>query len=470
MVDLLVLVTIVAGAAYFVFGGATAAPATAVASVIAPALEAQRGGAPFVPLLDGEVVSGGDKVRADANGRGFLTFSDGSTLAVEPGSQVAVTELSSHADGSLVLRVEQTLGRTWANVKKPGNPNARVEIKTPAATAMVRGTAWETIVLANLTTIIKTTEGAVLVRAQGVEREATAGMQVTTQLGQPPAAPQPQAPLANLRFASPAGTEITVFTPNGLACGGGRSDAPSCTEGSVILREVIAGQYTVLMRAAASVNATLTMEGRLGPTTVSTAAVTRAMGPGDQARTTVTVTLDAQGRPLLGRPTLFEVAGSVCVAEARGRVFSEGTVEERGGALAQFAAASKQGQSVAIVFNDAELTAALQRAVRDIEGMPVTITEARVLVTGAGLQLSAHLAAGPLSLDTKASVVAGAGADGKLLVRLRDLDLGPVGEIVRAQLAPRIEEAVASVAQELPLAVQRVAFRGGCLVLMGTTR
>ena len=464
---LVVLAIVAGGALYATFGATNAAAATATVAVVRTAMQAQHGASGFVLALDGDVLTTGDRVRTDASGRGFLTFFDGSTLEVEPGAQVTVTDLSRSGDGSFVIRIQQTLGRTWASIAKLANPNSRFEIETPSATAVVRGTAFETSVQADGTTTVQTHEGTVAVSAQGATQQAASGTQVTTPAGGTPGAPQLIPPGPGLRFSSPDGTSLTAFDPNGLACGSGRGDAPGCTTGGVLLKRVTPGTYTLLMRSSAAVNATLTMEGQFGTSTVATQALTRAMSRGDLVRTSVAVTLDGQGRPALGAPTPFEIVSSVCAGEASGRVFAAGKLEERGAALQQFAAANK-GQAVSIVFNDAELNAAAQEALKDLHGLPVTITEASVRTTVGGVTMTANVALGPLSIRASARFAAGADG-GRLVLHLRDLDLGPFTGLV-GQARANAEDTLSNAGDDLPLAVQRVAFRDGCVAIIGATR
>lgn len=458
---------IVAGGLLYAVLGQSTAAATAIVSIVRTALEAQRSGAAFAAVVDGEAVSAGDQVRADANGRGFVTFFDGSTLSVDPGARVTVTQLASSFDGSTIVRLEQALGRTWASVQRFANPNSRFEIRTPSGTAIVRGTAFETTVLADGTMTVRTYDGTVVVSAQGVERVSTANTQVTVAPGQPPSLPQPLPPGPSLRFASPAGTALTVFNPNDLACGNGRADAPGCLEGSVFLRDVVPGTYHIVMTASTSVNATLTMEGQFGTTTVATQALTRAMERGDLVRTTLRVALDAQGRPTFVTPAPFDELTAICGAEARGRVFATGTLDERGAALLQYAGANR-GQPASLVLTDADLTAALQEAA-EVEGLPVTVTNVRATTSLAGTELAGDASLGPLSLSAR--VVAVAGADGgRLVLRLKSLDLGPIPGPLLDQVRQRVQEALRDAGGDFPIAVERVVFRPGCVAVVGSAR
>lgn len=467
LIVFLVILAVVAGVAlYAVAGGGRAEANAATVSVVKSALEAQKAGGAFSVALDGEVLLPGDQVRSDGVGRGFLTFFDGSTIEVDPGAKVAITELSRGGDGSIVIRVEQTLGRSWVNVQRFANPNSRFEVKTPATTAVVRGTAFEIIVEADGTTTYRLRDGRLLVTAAGVQREFAEETQSTTRPGAEPGPAQPIPPGPNLRLTSTAGTGITVITPDALACGGGRADAPGCLPGSVVLRGVAAGTYAVLMTASTSVSASLTFEALFGNAVTSTASLTRAMSRGDLVRTTIAVSLDPSGRPTLGAPTPFESLSSLCGAEARGRVFAGGTVDERDAALRQYAAANPN-QPAAIVFTEADV--AVPAGAQGIQGAPVTLSDFKGTIDLGGVHLRASYSAGPLSGTAAADVVAGA-QNGRLAVRLRSLDLGPVPGPIADQVRQRIEEGLASARVDLPLTVERVAFRAGCVAIIGTTR
>jgi hypothetical protein len=120
--------------------------AAALLGVLNGAVESQRSGKAFEPALDGDLLAGGDFVRANKSGRGFLTFFDGSTLSIEPASEVKVLALARTSGDGLQVTIEQSAGRTWASVQKLVTPDSRFELRTPSMTAIVRGTTFETIV------------------------------------------------------------------------------------------------------------------------------------------------------------------------------------------------------------------------------------------------------------------------------------------------------------------------------------
>ena len=75
----------------------------------------------------------------------------GPTMLIGAGAALLFVTLSLVAlnrvpgDG-IQASVEQTLGRSWSAVQKLKTPDSRYELKTPSTTAVVRGTAFLTLV------------------------------------------------------------------------------------------------------------------------------------------------------------------------------------------------------------------------------------------------------------------------------------------------------------------------------------
>jgi len=476
----LLLVAVVAAGAFLFFprpAGALAANAATIA-VLRGDVEAQHSGTAFAPALDGDILAGGDVVRANQQGRAVLTFFEGSTLSIEPGSEVHVTSLARTGASGLQVTIEQTIGRTWASVNKLSTPDSRFEIKTPTSTAVVRGTLFLTtvaIVNGQTVTTIETVEGTVVAQAvAGGETTVTAGTQVQIQQGQPaPPAPSPQPPAPRLRFAAAAGVGFTVIDPRGLSCGstGVLRQIPRCdvSGGAVSVSDVVAGAYSVALTVAAPVaDAGLQVTGSRGVTTDFDARLpARALAVGELVRTTVTVTLAGDGKLGAGAFSATEQLSSVCGAEASGRVFTSGTLDERTSAVNAFAAANK-GQPAAVILTNADLTAAAQGGTKDLQG-PATISNVAITVDNAGLHLTAQATVGPITATGNGDVIAGA-SNGKLILKIRGLDLGIVPGAVKDQLIAALEKQLADSTDGFPLNVTRVAMRPGCLALMGTTR
>lgn len=169
------------------------------------------------PATDGEPLYDGDSVTTEPAATALLAFTDGSTLTLDPSTTVTVAEASA-GPASTVTRIVQTVGRTWSSVQRLAVPSSRYEIRTPALTATVRGTAFEVDVAADGTTRVHTVEGAVGVANALGEVLVVAGTQTSATPSVPPApaATPPPAPLRTIRMG---GAPLIVIDPSGRACG-----------------------------------------------------------------------------------------------------------------------------------------------------------------------------------------------------------------------------------------------------------
>ncbi len=470
---LLAIVVLVIGFLYFPRGSSVSASQAATVAVLHSDIQAQRSGADFGPALDGEVLASGDVVRSSDQGRAVLTFFDGSLLTIDPGSQVKVTSLARTAGGGLQVSIEQTLGRTWASVQKLKTPDSKFELKTPSSTAVVRGTSFETVVEklpdGKIVVTYKTSEGEVLVQAvAGGQTTVPAGTQVSVQQDQPaPPAPQPQPPnTPRLDVTASAGIGVTISGPSGYLCGAVAQQIPGCVLSGqkLSITNPAAGRYGVVLTAAAATNATLTAEAFRGTTRDAVQTLTRSLSLGDLVRSGITLgvgatlTLSAFEEP--------QQVTSVCGATATGRVFSSGPVADRT-ALARTYAQANKNQPAAVVVIDRELTQAAADAVATISG-PATISNVQITIDGAGLHLAAQAAAGPFTVPVSGDIVAGA-VNGKLVMRVRNISAGPLPQAVVDQVVANIESALADFTNSFPLVTTQVAFRSGCMAIIGTT-
>ena len=114
-----------------------------------------------------------------------------------------------------------------------------------------------------------------------------------------------------------------------------------------------------------------------------------------------------------------------------------------------------------------ELTQAATDNIKSVN-LPVTVSGIVITVDRDGMRLAAQAAAGPLNVPASASVIAGS-ANGKLLLKTRDLDLGPVPSQVKDQVTAALDKSLADFGGQFPIVVDRVAFRSGCIAVIGTT-
>ncbi len=150
-------------------GGGAALAASTTLTIIDGEVLVSRAGGPFEVAQDGAVIGRGDVIRTAVGGRAVLTYFEGSTVAIEPSSELAIDEAHASPDGSSVVVMTQNLGRTWHVVTRLIGGASSYEVRTPAATASVRGTAFEVGVERGagglVTTRVFTTEGLVAAAA-----------------------------------------------------------------------------------------------------------------------------------------------------------------------------------------------------------------------------------------------------------------------------------------------------------------
>jgi FecR protein len=163
-------------------------------TILSGDVSVRHGSGAFVAAVDGETLGEGDAVRTAADARAILTYFEGSTVTIEPASEISIDNAETLADGGTVVVMTQALGRTWHVVTKLITGSSKYEVKTPASTASVRGTEFQVDVDATVTTVT-TTEGTVVAHVEDpaaagatVDVPVTAGM-TQTQRKNAPAAP-----------------------------------------------------------------------------------------------------------------------------------------------------------------------------------------------------------------------------------------------------------------------------------------
>jgi hypothetical protein len=476
---LVILIVFVGGGLYLYLprGNGLNATVAATLAILNTDISAQKGTQDFAPALDGDLLATGDVVKSSTAGRAVLTFFDGSTLTVETGSVVKVTALNRLANGGIQVTIEQTLGRTWATVTKLKTPDSKFEIKTPTSTAAVRGTAFETIVTQNAdgstSVTYKADDGELAITANaGGTTAVPAGTQVTVNTNQQaPAAATPIPPGPTLRLTGAAGLGYALIAPSGESCGsaGNKAELPGClVNGNVVtIREPGAGRYLLWMTSAAALtNATVKVDALRGPTQEATQTFSRTFALGDLVRTAFTYGIATP--QTVGAFEPAEQITSVCGAQATGRVFSAGTVEERYNLLKSFSAANKNTPA-SLVVKESELADAVAKSTSGIDpSSPATIKDVSITIDGAGLHMTGNIVTVVGTFASTADVIAGP-VNGKLQLRLRNLSAGPVPGPILDQIGKAVEQALGGFTDTFPMVVRQVALRTGCMGVMGTT-
>ena len=139
--------------------------------------------------VDGKVgmrVQAGDVIESGNNSTAIITFFEGSTIELKPGTSIEVVSLGAARSGSTTVLLRQTLGGTVSRVVKLTDAKSRYEIETPVAVAGVRGSIMLVDVAADGTTHVGNQAGKIVVVAQGVELEVPVGGGGLVKPGEPP--------------------------------------------------------------------------------------------------------------------------------------------------------------------------------------------------------------------------------------------------------------------------------------------
>lgn len=477
-IAILLLLAIVGGAIYLYLprGNSLSASVAATLAILNTDVTAAKGSADFAPALDGDLLATGDFVKSSTAGRAVLTFFDGSILTVDTGSVVKVTTLNHLDNGGIQLVIEQTLGRTWSSVSKLKTPDSKFEIRTPTSTAAVRGTAFETNVTQATDGTISVTftadEGELLVTANaGGSTIVRANTQVTIGQGQTAPATSTRIPPGPvLRVTVLGDVDFTAVSPTGATCGsaGKKAEIPGClVDGNTItIRAPVAGRYVLIMTStSAALNVTGKVDALRGTTVEATQTFTRTFGVDDLVRSAFT--FGAATPQTIGAFEPRESVSSQCDAQAAGRVFSTGTLDERSASLKAFAAANRN-QPVALVVTNQDLTEAVAKAAADGAAQGVNVKDLAITIDEAGVHPRGSVVT-PVGTFAGAADVAVGPLNGKLGLHVRNLSAGPLPSVLLAQVEQAINQSAADATGDLPIVVRQVALRPGCMAIMGTT-
>jgi hypothetical protein len=472
---LLVLLILVAGVVAFLYyprGVAASGTDVATLAILNTAIEGSRAGAGFAQALDGELYKSGDLVRANVDGRAVLTFFDGSSLSVDPGSQVKVVSLTRVPAEGIQVTIEQTLGRSWSAVQKLKTPDSRYEVKTPSTTAVVRGTAFLTLVQQVPSGATQTTyqvdDGTLQVTAvAGGTVSVPAGMQVTIAEGaQAPAAATPIPAAPRLEISTTPGLSFLVISPSGAACGpiGTKAEIFGCvaTADKITVREPVPGRWGLFLKSTAAGSPTLSVALGGGGTRNAERAVSKAVNANDQLRSGFTLT----GTPV-NMSALEEAAPvtSMCAALAPGRVFASGDAGTRFETVRTFSATNK-GAPVSVVFTEAELNQAIASSPASAN-QGVTISDAKVKIDQGGMHVAARATTQILTVNATADVVGGPVAD-KFSLRVTHITADPLPPGL-LDFVKGFADTSAAAIEATPFLVRQVAFRAGCFFVAGVT-
>ncbi len=127
-----------------------------------------------------------DTIKTGDDGTAVIVFFEGSTIELQPNTEVMIQELGVASTGSTTIKLWQNIGSTVNRVQKLVDSESRYEIQTPSGSAVVRGSVGTVIVLANGITLIYNEEGEWWAYANGQLVQIPPNWYITIVPGNPP--------------------------------------------------------------------------------------------------------------------------------------------------------------------------------------------------------------------------------------------------------------------------------------------
>jgi hypothetical protein len=115
------------------------ASTTATLSILSGQVQRVPAGASQPELgVDGESLQAGDRIVTGATDRALVTFLDGSTVDVEPGTDIVVQQADVGDPGAgSTINIRINVGTVWARVVRLADPGSNFSLSSSTATAVV---------------------------------------------------------------------------------------------------------------------------------------------------------------------------------------------------------------------------------------------------------------------------------------------------------------------------------------------
>lgn len=115
-------------------------------------------------LKKGDVVKKDQEIKVAAKSRIELRFPDGTVMRLSEGSHLKMNQVAYNKQtDEKNVKVNLSVGKLWARVKKLTTPDSSVEVRTSNAVAGVRGTVYRVNVEEDKSALVKVYDGSVYV-------------------------------------------------------------------------------------------------------------------------------------------------------------------------------------------------------------------------------------------------------------------------------------------------------------------
>jgi hypothetical protein len=166
---------------------ATTAKPTATVSNPAGEVSVQKqGSTEWTQAVSGMKLNEGDRVKTGGNSTTEVVFFEGSVIEVKADSEIVLSKMTASGAGSTSVHINQVVGNTVNRVHKLIDSSSDYEVNTPAGSAVVRGTTFNSDVRNDGFTIIYCDEGTVWFTAGGKTVILNAGQSASAMPGGTP--------------------------------------------------------------------------------------------------------------------------------------------------------------------------------------------------------------------------------------------------------------------------------------------
>lgn len=152
-------------------------------------LRERKGGA-WKRLRQNDTVRQGDLIRTGQEGAVEIAFADGTAFFMKPDSTLDLQTSQVKGGSHLLQRFILTTGRVLTKVRNATGRDSRIEIPTPSATAVVRGTDFRVSVVADGASTCEVMEGVVGIEARRQKVAVREGEGTRVCRGKPPLKPR----------------------------------------------------------------------------------------------------------------------------------------------------------------------------------------------------------------------------------------------------------------------------------------
>jgi hypothetical protein len=170
------------------------APAEATIATVSGEARWRAADGEWQPAVNGQRLASGSTLETLDDASVLLRLADGSKLLLSPNSRMVLDSLSVYADGLMVdARLRLQGGQTEVTADPDRRNNRHIQIQTPSAQAVVRGTRFRVGVEGDVSRE-ETLRGRVGVSAAGRSVSVRRGQGTIARLGEPPIKPVPLLP------------------------------------------------------------------------------------------------------------------------------------------------------------------------------------------------------------------------------------------------------------------------------------